>query len=194
MSGGAQTRGAVAFFLLKFLVFAAALLALWWWLLQPPYVWLAGQTAGVLIRYVMGVALDGMRVVVSDKGVLSTMTSLEYLHGGETAKINVAFLVANLPAYIALVLATGGIGWVRCAKALVYGSGILFAGHVVFLVIMFTFAQRIQAAPEVPTAFGIFVMTLPFLLWIVFAYWEHALGWFDGTVAAEPNQKNPPAV
>lgn len=194
MSGGTHTRGAVAFFLLKFLVLSAGLLALWWWLLQPPYVWLAGQTAGVLIRYVMGVSLDGMRVAVSERGVLSTMTSLEYLHGGETAKINVAFLVANLPAYFALVLATGGIGWMRRAKALLYGGGILFAGHVVFLVVMFTFAQRIQEAPEVPTAFGIFVMTLPFLLWIVFAYWERALGWFDGAAAPEPIQKDPPAV
>lgn len=187
----ARSRGAVALFLLKFAVFAAALLGVWWWVLQPPYVWTAGQVAAVLIRYVMGVDLEGMRVEVDNRGVLNTMTSLVYLHGGDKAQINVAFLVANLPAYVALVLATAGITWMHRLRAIAYGSAILFVGHVVFLVIMFTFARKVQAAPEVPTAFGIFVMTLPFLLWIVFAYWEHASAWFEGT-AESP--KNPPAA
>lgn len=194
MSGQAPSRWAVTLFLLKFVIIVAGLLLVWWWIVQPPYVWVAGQTAGILIRYVMGASLDGMRVAISEKGVLSTMTSLEYIYGDDTARINVAFLVANLPTYFALVLATSGIGWARRAKALAYGGSILFAGHVVFLVVMFTFAQKVQAAPEVPTAFGIFVMTLPFLLWIVFAYWEQALGWFEGTVRPENQPKNPPSV
>jgi len=181
MSAKGPSRGVVALFLFKFVLIAAGLLAVWWWFLQPRYVWVAGQAASVLIRYVMGAPLEGMRVDVDERGVLSTMTSLVYLHSGDTARISVAFLVSNLPAYVALVLATAGIGWARRLRAIAYGGGILFVGHVVFLVIMFTFARKVQEAPEVPTAFGIFVMTLPFLLWIVFAYWEQASAWFDGT-------------
>lgn len=193
MTSETPARGTVALFLLKFALFATLLLTLWWWVVQPRYVWAAGQAAGVLIQYVMGVPLEGMRVAVDERGVLSTMTSLVYLHDGDTAQIKVAFLVANLPAYAALVFATGGIGWPRRLRALVYGGGILFAGHVVFLVVMFTFARKVQAAPEVPTAFGIFVMTLPFLLWIVFAYWERASAWFDGTAGRDGEKtKTPP--
>ena len=47
------------------------------------------------------------------------------------------------------------------------------------LAVMFIFARQVQAAPEVPTAFGMFIMTLPFLLWIVFAYWDKVVELFD---------------
>jgi hypothetical protein len=180
-----------AWFLVKFAIAAAGLLVIWW-IVQPRYVWFIGQIAGAGIVYAGGIPVDRMLVEVDDSGVLNTRTSLVYVHDGRRYPIDVAFLIANLPGYLALVLATGRLGWKRRLRALVYGAGILIAGHVIFLVVVFVFAREVQAAPEIPTAFGLFVMTLPFLLWIVFAYWERVAEFFappsasgDGAAASE---------
>jgi hypothetical protein len=191
MKRAAPGRGAVPLFLLKFSLFASALLGLWW-VVQPLYVELAGQAAGLAIRYVAGLALTGMKVTVDASGVLNTKTSLVYLYEGRPIEIKVAFLIANLPAYFALILATGGLTWRRRLRALGLGAAILFAGHVAFLAIMFTFSREVRGAPEVPTAFGLFVMTLPFPLWIVFAYWDRAAAWLDAATGAGPGRKAPP--
>ncbi len=175
MTSDGPGRGAVFFFLLKFCVIAAVLLGVWW-IVQPGYVFIVGHAAALAIRYIGGIELDGVDVDVDD-GVLNTNTSLVYCYEGRPIPIKVAFLVSNLPAYLALILATGGLGWRRRLRALAFGSAILIVAHVVFLAVMFTFSREVRAAPEIPTAFGLFVMTLPFLLWIVFAYWERAEDW-----------------
>ena len=181
----------VGWFLLKFLVIVSVALVLWW-IVQPAYVELIGQIAGVLIVYVGGVPIDQLLVEVDDSGVLNTLTSLVYVHDARRYPINVAFLIANLPAYIALVLATGGLGWKRRLRALIFGSGILLVGHVVFLAVMFIFAREVQQAPEIPTAFGMFVMTLPFLLWIVFAYWERVVDLFEAAERRSAGHQDQP--
>jgi hypothetical protein len=188
MSGEAPSRGAVALFLFKFAVFSTALLGLWWWALQPWYVELAGQTAGLVIRYLANFPITAMKVTVDPSGVLTSKTLLAYTHDGHEVTIHVAFLVANLPAYAALVLATAALGWRRRLRALGLGSAILFVGHVAFLTVMFIFAREAKSAPELPTAFGLFVMTLPFPLWIVLAFWDRAAAWVDG--AAQPSGQN----
>ncbi len=188
MTREAPERSAVLFFLLKFCVLAAVLLGVWW-IIQPWYVSGVGKSAGLVIRYVAGIPLEGTEVDVDKTGVLNTKTSLVYRYEGRPIAIKVAFLVSNLPAYIALILATGGIGWRRRLRALAFGSAILVAGHIAFLAIMFTFSREVRAAPEIPTAFGVFVMTLPFLLWIVFAYWERAAAWIEGAMDTGPKDK-----
>lgn len=174
----ARRAGGVAWFLLKFAVIAAALLVLWW-VIQPQYVRAIGQFAAAGIVYLGGVSIDRVLIEVDDSGVLNTRTSLVYVHEERRYPISVSFLIANLPAYLALVLATTGLAWKRRLRALLLGSAILFLGHVVFLAVMFIFARQVQAAPEVPTAFGMFIMTLPFLLWIVFAYWDKVVELFE---------------
>jgi len=181
MSRRATGRGEVLFFLLRFCAIAAVLLGAWW-VIQPAYVSLVGNAAGLGIQYIGGMDLEGVEVAVDESGVLNTKTSLIYRYQGRPITINVAFLVSNLPGYIALIVATGGIGWGRRLHALAIGSAILIAGHIAFLAIMFTFSREVRAAPEIPTAIGLFVMTLPFLLWIVFAYWERAGAWMGGTI------------
>lgn len=184
----------VAWFLLKFCLIVPVLLVLWW-IVQPYYVRAIGQIAGVVIRYFGNLTIEGMRVEVDESGVLNTRTSLVYLFEGRRYPIEVAFLIANLPAYLALVLATSGLAWRRRLRAMALGSGILAVGHVLFLSIMFIFARQVQAAPEIPTAFGMFVMTLPFPLWIVFAYWDKVLELFEGIDSAGAqgaDKKNPP--
>ena len=52
------------------------------------------------------------------------------------------------------------------------GLGILSTGHVLFLVLMFMFSGQAQESPEIPTALGLFLMTMPFVLWIALAYWD----------------------
>jgi len=176
MTREGKGRGAVLLFLLKFCVIAAVLLGVWW-VVQPAYVSVVGNAAGLAIRYIAGINLEGVEVAVDKTGVLNTKTSLIYHYEGRPVAIKVAFLVSNLPAYLALILATGGIGWKRRVRAWAIGSAILIMGHMAFLAIMFTFSREVRAAPEIPTAFGMFVMTLPFLLWIVLAYWERAAAW-----------------
>lgn len=184
MTAAAPRRGTVVWFLLKFVVIAATLLVIWW-IFQPQYVFLVGHAAGFVIQFVAGIPLEGVEVTVNQNGVLNTMTALTYRYEGRPVKINVAFLVANLPAYLALVLATGGVGWRRRVRAGAVGSAILFVGHVAFLAIMFTFAREVREAPEIPTAFGMFVMTLPFVLWIVLVYWDRAAAWMQDVNASK---------
>ncbi len=176
----------VAWFLVKFAALSGVLLFVWW-IVQPYYVKLIGRIAGVGIVNIGGVPIDRVLVEVDPAGILNTRTSLVYVHDERRYPISVSFLIANLPAYLALVIATSGLHWKRRLRAIGFGSGILVAGHAVFLGVMFVYARQVQAAPEVPTAFGMFVMTLPFLLWIVFAYWEHIVELFENAdEAAKP--------
>jgi len=191
MTREAPARGAVLFFLLKFAVLAGILLAVWW-IIQPYYVGAVGSVARIAISVVGGITIDGVKVEVDDTGVLNTKTLLVYKYEGRDVAIKVAFLVSNLPAYIALILATGGIGWARRLRALGIGCAILIVGHIAFLAIMFTFSREVRAAPEVPTAFGLFVMTLPFLLWVVLAYWERAAAWIEGAVDGQRDSDSAP--
>ncbi len=164
--------GRIAFFCLKFLVLSAALLFLWWWKVQPHYVTLIGHITRAILEHIAREPIDGMLVQVNTAGVLSSETSLVWIIGERERSSSVAFLVANIPPYIALVLATPGLALKRIAKILLYGLGILATGHILFLTLAFVFSRQIQESPEVPNAIGLFLMTLPFMLWIVFAYWD----------------------
>ncbi len=77
---------------------------------------------------------------------------------------------------MALVLATKGLRLVRRLRILLYGCGILMVGHVLFIVVLMRFQEALKSASEVPTAVMQFYLTLPFLLWIVFAYWDRLVG------------------
>jgi len=164
--------GGIAFFCLKFLVLSAALLFLWWWKVQPHYVTLIGHITRAVLEHIAREPIDGMLVQVNTAGVLSSETSLVWIIEQRQYPINAAPIVVNIPPYFALVLATAGLGLKRIVKILLYGLSILATGHILFLTLFFVFSRQIQESPEVPTAIGLFLMTLPFMLWIVFAYWD----------------------
>ena len=185
---GAAGLGRIAFFCLKFAVFSALLLFLWWWKLQPHYVGLIGRIAGAILHNLSSVPIDGMNVEVDPSGVLSTKTTLVFLASGRRYPIDVAYLVANIPPYFALVLATPGLAFKRMWRVLAIGLAILATGHVLFLVLMFMFSGQAQESPEVPTAIGLFLLTLPFLLWIALAYWDKVALLFDEAGGAPSQQ------
>ncbi len=94
-----------------------------------------------------------------------------------------------------MVLATGGITWGRRLRALAIGLGILFVGHVGFLAYLFAFTRQVQQSPQIPTAVGLFLLTLPFMLWIVLAYWQKLAELFEEPAPAQKeNKKNAPPV
>ena len=190
---GTPGIGRVAFFCLKFSGILAVILFLWWWKVQPAYAGLLGWITGALLTHVAGIPIDSTYVEVDPAGVLSTKTILFFVMGQEdNPNIDMASIVANIPPYWALVLATPGLAVKRLIKVLLIGTGILGAGHVIFLVLMFRFGHLIQ--PEIPTAIALFLMTLPFMLWIVLAYWDKVVLLFEepGETPAQ-KQETPPS-
>ena len=175
----ASSIGGIAFFCLKFIVFSAVFLFLWWWKVQPTYVGLIGRLTGAILQYIAQNPIEATLVEVDSSGVLSTKTSLEFVVKGQSYPIDAAFLVVNIPPYIALVLATPGLGLKRLVNILLSGLGILALGHILFLTLVFEFSAKIQESPEIPTAAGLFLMTLPFMLWIVLAYWDRLMQLFE---------------
>ncbi len=158
----------IAFFSVKFLAAVSVLVVIWWWLL-PYYGYLLLQSSGAILRYVMRMPIEWGHIEPS--GVLNTETQLTFRVSGREPTLPIALLVTNIPPYIALVLATAGLGFWRRLRILLYGCGILMAGHILFIAVVLRFQQSLQSASEVPTAVIQFFLTLPFLLWIVFAYW-----------------------
>lgn len=162
----------IAFFCLKFTVFLSVLLFLWWWKVQPQYVGLIGRITSAILRYIASVPIEAMIIEIDPAGVMSTKTILVWVIEGRQYPFDVSYLVANIPPYFALVLATPGLAIKRLLKVLLIGLAILAAGHILFLVLAFVFSAQIQKSPELPTAIGLFLMTMPFVLWIALAYWD----------------------
>jgi len=163
-------RWNVLFFCVKFVVFVAVLVVLWWWLALPHYANFLLQATGVTLKYLLKIPIESGYVTVG--GVLNTETVLGFEINGHKPGMPVALLVTNLPPYIALVLATAGLTLKRRILILLYGSGILCFFHFAFIILAMYFSDIIKAGSEIPTAVVQFFLTLPFMLWIVFAYWN----------------------
>lgn len=174
---------AIALFCGKFVLFAPICLVLWW-LAVPYYVWALGQfCAWVLIQF--GVPIDAMKV--TSQGILNTETVLAFIIKGKEWPIPFARMVNNLPSFVILVLATPALGLLRRLKILAIGIGILVAGHALFLVLVCAFKEQINQAPEIPIALGKFLLTIPFILWIILAYWDEMKAFFsNGTGTEKP--------
>ncbi len=157
------------FFCAKFVVFAAPLGAAWWYVL-PQYAWVLMELSGGILRTLFSVPIESGSIEAN--GLLNTDTKLVFLIGGHALSTPVALLATNMAPYFALVLATGGIGWLRRIWILLLGAAILFAGHLLFLVLAVRFNGFVAEHPQLPTAILQFYLTLPFLLWLVLAYWD----------------------
>lgn len=176
-------------FCVKFLVFVGVLVMLWWWFVLPAYGWLLGQATGEILRNAAGVPVEAVRV--DARGVFNTETNLVFFVSGHPRTIDIGKLATNVPPYWALVLATAGLAFWKRLRILLYGTAILCAGHAVFIITVMRFQAQLLKVSEIPTAVVQFFLTLPFLLWIAFAYWDK----ITSTVgAAEPGlPENVPA-
>jgi hypothetical protein len=175
-------RRSVMLFCLRFLVLVVVLVVLWW-LFLPVYGLLLVQSSGAILKLLFSAPIDYGQI--RPEGILNTKSLLVFGIGGRESSLPIALLVTNVPPYLALVLATLGLTWRRRLLILFYGVAILVIGHIVFLVYALEFQLSARAAgaasahmAEIPIALGQFFLTLPFLLWIVFAYWERLAGYF----------------
>ncbi len=176
-------------FCLRFLVFVVALEILWL-LALPYYGQVLLQLAGIPLRYVFGVPIEAGRIEAQE--ILNTGTTLVYTINSVERAMSLAKLAANIPPYVALVLATAGLTWKRRLRILAYGCAILCGFHALFIVIVLRFQEALLHVSEIPTAVIVFFLTLPFMLWIVFAYWDRILSRGrenDGLEQAAPPQE-----
>lgn len=155
-------------FAAKFLLLSLVLVPLWW-LCIPGYGWLLVQGCGSVLKYVLGVPV--LAGHIEAKGILNTGSELVFYLKDREPHMEIALLVTNLPPYVALVLATPGLTWRRRLRVIAGGCALLVAFHAVFIVVMLRFGPQMHSAGELPTAVSQFFLTLPFLLWIVLAYW-----------------------
>ena len=160
----------LTWFCAKFLVFVCVLVMLWWWLVLPGYSWLLGQTTGQILIHAAGVPVEAVRE--DPQGPFNAETNLVFAVGGHDRVVPIGLLATNLPPYWALVLATAGLAFWKRLRILLYGTAVLCASHVVFIITIMRFQKQLMEASEIPTAIVQFFLTLPFLLWIVFAYWD----------------------
>lgn len=167
-----KERGSVLLFCLKFVVFVTALVVLWWMIL-PWYGKALLQITGMPLRYLLSMPIESGSIKAG--GVLNTNTILTFVVEGHNRHMPIALLVTNLPPYVALVLATAGITLKRRLLILLYGVSILCFFHAAFIIIALRFFGTMHLGNEVPTAVAQFFLTLPFMLWIVFAYWDRLM-------------------
>lgn len=166
----------ILLFCVRFLVFVIVLTMLWWWLL-PYYGYVLMQVSGGILKYLVGVPILAGRIVVPENSLLNTGTMMVFtLPQGEPG-LPIAKLVTNMGPFLALVLATPAMRLARRLAVLALGAGILIAGHVIFIVTVLPLQDRLKAASEIPIAIIEFYLTLPFLLWIVLAYWDRIVNY-----------------
>jgi hypothetical protein len=164
---------------LRFLVFAPICLVLWLMML-PAYTWLVCYATFPILKYVFQFPIEG--VAVTKAGFLNMETSLTYPMGQYMRVMtDMGHLLTNIAPYVALILATPKLNWLRRFRILGAGVGVIFVFHVVTILLRFMAGKT-----SLPTAFGFIAITLPFLLWIVLAYWDKLIAYLgsDDSTAA----------
>lgn len=167
----------VLFFFIRFVLIIPVCLMLWW-LVLPAVAWLWGQGVGVMVLIFTSLPIDAVKV--TPEGILNTSTTLSYTMGDVDSTINIARFSMNVPSFIALVLATRRLTLARRFAALGIGGAILFMMDGLFIFLTLAFKEWISSAPDIPVAFGQFLVTLPFILWITLAYWGQTSGIWAG--------------
>jgi len=162
---------------LKFLVLAPICLVIWLELL-PAYTWCLGQTTGFFMKHVLDMPID--KIVVAKDGFLNTQTTLTFVIDERLRTSQLGKLVTNVAPFLALVLATSALGIWRRLRAIVIGVLILFFSHALTIVLIFAMGRS-----SLPYAVGLISITLPFLLWIVLAYWEKLTVYFSDDVPTD---------
>jgi hypothetical protein len=156
-------------FVLRFSIASSILLPLWW-LAAPTYGWLLIQGCGTVLRTVLGVPVTAGHIDVS--GIMNTESTLVLYVGERTSTMKFVHLISNFPPFVALILATPRLGLGRRVSSIFLGGTVLCGGHALFIVLALRFAAPLQRVPEIPSAAAQFFLTLPFLLWVVLAFWQ----------------------
>jgi len=159
-------------FFAKFAV-AAPICTVIWWLLSPAYLAVVGHTSAAALNGLLGAAIE--EVTVTPKGILNTTTELAFVMGGRPYPIQLVALVMGIPTFIALTLASPWPGALRFVTVSLVGCAILALSHVVYVILVFRFAETMQRSIQVPYM----IVMLPFLLWILLSYWRHIAAYFD---------------
>lgn len=175
---GQPTRARrIAAFAAKFAAIVPACLVAWW-LFLPVYARFLGLVATLILKYINQVPIESFVVsnagIANKAGLLNTGTALSFVVGGRQQTLpELGSVVTNVAPFLALVLATPRLGWKR--RGLIIGIGVLIlvVTHISFVLMAYLAGQS-----EVSMAIGQAFITLPFLLWIVLAYWDKASAYF----------------
>ena len=185
MGKPARVKG-VASFAARFVVFGPLYLVLWW-LVLPAYARLLGLVTSAVLKYIANIPVESFGVsntgLTNPSGILNTGTTLTFVvEGAPRTMPGLGSLVTNVAPFVALVLATSVLDIVRRAKIIGMGVPVLFVAHIAFIVVAF-----MAGASEFSTAIAQLFITLPFLLWIVLAYWDKLASYFfENQDKAEP--------
>lgn len=163
-------------FALRFLGVAVVSLALMGLLLKP---------YTHLLRWVVGAALNWFATF----GITSSAVEGDWFKVTLSFTVNesiktmpAGFVAMNLPAFVALVGATPGIGVRRTVRSLAVGCGVFFVWHVVQLSVLLVAGVTMNLAS--PTGVARFLATisvvLPFALWLVLARPPFIVEYFRG--------------
>jgi len=161
-------------FALRFLGAAIAGLALMGLLLKP---------YAHLLRWVVGAGLNwfatfGITASAVEGGWFKVTLSFTVRESVKT--MPAGFVAVNVPAFVALVGATPGIGVRRTVRSLAVGCGMFFVWHVIQLSVLLVAGVTMNLAS--PTGVARFLATvsvvLPFALWLVLARPPFILGYF----------------
>ncbi len=158
-------------FLLRFALLVPVCLILWW-LVMPYYGWLIGQIAAQFMG-LFGERITTVRIEVA--GILNTETLLTLESASGTQSDMIGSVVTNTAPFIALVLATAGLTIKRRFQVMAAGAAILMASHIIYLVWAVAVAPNVGESPELPIVVAQIFITMPFVLWIVLAYWRTLL-------------------
>jgi len=168
----------VFFFCLKFIFFVIPLVAIWWWFGVPWYGEFLKQVTGGILKFGFGMDIISGDIILA--GMMNTDSVLRFVIGTHEPTMNITKLISNLPPYVALVLATPALAFWRRLRVIAYGVSILSLCHILFIVFALRFQEYQVHHSEIPMALAQFFITLPFLLWVVFAYWDRILSAANG--------------
>ena len=172
MAGPAKRS--VAVLAAKFVVLAPLCLV-GWLLVLPVYARILAYSAGSVLRYALKYDITAIKVAVA--GILNTGTAITYtVSGYATTMPDLGHLVGNVAPFVALVLATPRIRLRRRLGVLGIGIGLIYLSHLATVVIRFASHGPMASRTPLSTTIGFVSITLPFLLWIVLAYWGELMG------------------
>ena len=189
---GGSAKHSAALLVAKFFVLAPICLVIWL-LLLPVYAHVLGYAAAAVYRYGLGYNIMGIRI--NTAGFLNTDTALTFVRlDGESTMPGLGHLVGNVAPFVALVLATPRLRLRRRLGVISIGVALIFLSHLATLVIRPMGRGPIQAAQTpLTTVVGFFSITLPFLLWIVLAYWGQLMAFLGEGPVKEAKSEKPGA-
>lgn len=142
------------------------------WLVSPWYVWFIGNITAALYNFLATEAITGVSVAIPDNAVLNSSVRLIYDTEEGVFPMDAGTLIGNFAPYLALVLATPGVWPLRWYRALWRGAAILIMLHIAMIFVLFAARDSIEETLELTSGVSVFVLTLPFGLWIWLVCWE----------------------